>query len=86
MILGGLLFISWTSTGTYLDDVENGHRDGDTDGCDDEMVVLEEAVGDLESHWRRRSGPAALIPLGCIVNVYLYGLIYTYTILYAYEK
>lgn len=80
MILGGLLFISWTSTGTYLD-VENGRGDdddGDADGCDDEMVVLEEAIGDLERHWRRRSGPATLQHLGCIVNVYLYELIYTY--------
>lgn len=79
MILGGRLFISCTSTGTYLD-VENGCDDDTDDGRDDKAVVEEEEIGDfdLDSHWRRRSGPAARKPLGCIADAYLYKFLYIY--------
>lgn len=70
MIFGGRDFISWVLTGVYLDDVENW--------CDDdEIAVIEEGIGDLGGHWQRRSGPATLKPLGCIVSMYPNELTYT---------
>jgi hypothetical protein len=39
------------------------------------MAVIEEEIGDLDGHSRRRSGPATLKLPGRIVNVYSYDVI-----------